>query len=593
MKPINGRFTRRTTFSLLVGLLLAVLLLWTQGEWLAAQEGEPQAQDQSGLTESMQRMLESNLPAENLPPLGATPCVAGMAGPYPCNDVDLLAFIPLATFGASYGADIWGWTDPLDGTEYALISLDDGTAFVDISDPVNPIYLGKLPTHTGSSIWRDVEVYANHAFIVADANGSHGMQVFDLTELRDVVSPPVTFSETDHYSGFGSSHTLVINTDTGYAYSAGSGTCNGGLHFVNIQDPTNPTNAGCFSADGYTHETQCVVYHGPDTQHQGKEVCFNSNEDTLTIVNVTNKAAPAQLSRTSYAGSGYTHQGWLTEDHHYFLLDDEFDESNFGHNTRTRIWDVSSLDAPFVLDYYDGPTPAIDHNLYIRGNYVFESNYEAGLRILDLSDVANGNLSEVAYFDIYPSGNSPTYNANWGNYPYFDSGVIVVSGRQQGLFILQPNPPLNMATLAYSPGVVGATLDLGQTVTGTLTVSNTGNLTFTFTISESQPWVSVSPTGGPLAPNESLALDVLFDASAVGSTGDYSTTLAFGGDFHNWVNPAVLTMHVTEPSGSTLYLPTVFHDDNLAAGLTLSLGGLILLPAVVTLSILALRHRRR
>ncbi|MCI0578920.1 MAG: choice-of-anchor B family protein, partial [Chloroflexi bacterium] len=408
-----------------------------------------------------------------------------------------------------------------------------------------------------------------------------------------VVSPPVTFSETDHYNGFGSSHSMVINTDTGFAYAAGSNTCSGGLHFVNIQTPTNPTNAGCFSADGYTHETQCVIYNGPDVAHQGKEICFNSNEDTLTIVDVTNHAAPAQLSRTSYAGVGYTHQGWLTEDHHYFLLDDELDELNLGHNTRTRIWDVSNLDAPFVLDFYEGPTAAIDHNLYIRGNYVFESNYEAGLRILDLSDVTNGNLSEVAYFDIYPASNNPNFNANWGNYPFFNSGVIVLSGIDEGLFIVQPNPPLTVATLAYSPSTVEVIVDLGETITSTLTVSNTGTVSFTFTTSESQPWVSVSPTGGPLAPDESLVLDVLFDASAVGSAGDYTTTLTFSGDFGNTVNPATLLMHVTEPSAATLYLPAVFRDGNVATGVALSLGGLVLLPAVVALSVLSLRRRRR
>jgi choice-of-anchor B domain-containing protein len=156
----------------------------------------------------------------------------------------------------------------------------------------------------------------------------------------------VTFSETAHYSGFDTAHTVTINPDTGFAYAAGSDTCDGGLHMVNIQNPTAPTFAGCYSGDGYTHETQCVIYHGPDVQHQGKEICFASNEDTLTIVDVTNKSAPVQLSRTSYPRSGYTHQGWLTENHRYFVLDDELDEEIYGHNTLTRFFSVADLDAP-------------------------------------------------------------------------------------------------------------------------------------------------------------------------------------------------------------------------------------------------------
>ena len=67
---------------------------------------------------------------------------------------------------------------------------------------VNPVYLGKLPTHTSSTTWRDVKVYNNYAFIVSEAGG-HGMQVFDLTRLRDVANPPETFTEDAHYDGFG------------------------------------------------------------------------------------------------------------------------------------------------------------------------------------------------------------------------------------------------------------------------------------------------------------------------------------------------------------------------------------------------------
>ena len=148
--------------------------------------------------------------------IGQTPCVNGTAGDYSCNGYDLQSFIPFSTFNAESGNDSWGWTDPQDGTEYALMGLNNGTVFIDISDPINPIYLGKLPTHTTSTTWRDVKVYNNHAFIVSEAGG-HGMQVFDLTRLRNVSNAPETFTEDAHYNGFGSSHNIVINEETGFA----------------------------------------------------------------------------------------------------------------------------------------------------------------------------------------------------------------------------------------------------------------------------------------------------------------------------------------------------------------------------------------
>ena len=401
---------------------------------------------------------------------GFTPCVNGMAGTFPCNNIDLASLLPIADIDGTAATDItandvWGWTDSQTDKEYALLGLSNGIAFVDVSDPVNPIHLGNLPTHTVNSLWRGLKVYRNHAFILSEAAG-HGLQVFDLTRLRGVTSPPQTFTETTHYDGFGSGHTIAINEETGFAYVAGSrvtpgktigvNTCagrpegGGGLHVVDVRNPAAPAFAGCVDADGYSHETQCVIYRGPDAAHRNREICFSANEDTLTITDVTNKAAPVQLSRTTYMGRGYTHQGWLTDDHTRFLLDDELDEQNQRVNTRTFIWNVSDLDAPAVQGTYNGPTPSIDHNLYVRGQHVFESNYRSGVRVLDLSGVATANLTEAAFFDVYPTDDLALFNGTWSNYPFFASGTVVASGIEQGLFVLRPQ--IGMAVkIDYSP----------------------------------------------------------------------------------------------------------------------------------------------
>ena len=370
--------------------------------------------------------------------MGKTPCVGGMAGTFPCYNIDLASFLPLKDIGGGTVNDLWGWTDPLTGKEYAIVGRSSGTAFVDLSNPEQPIYLGNLPTHSADSVWRGVKVYANHAFIISEAD-NHGMQVFDLTRLRNTASPPVTFTADAHYNGFRRAHTLAINEATGFAYAAGSrDTCGGGLHMMDIRNPLQPVFAGCVSQDGYSHETQCVTYQGPDTAYQGREVCFSANEDTLTITDVTNKSAPVQLSRTTYLGVGYTHQGWLTEDHKHFLLDDELDEQKSGVNSTTYIWDVADLDAPSVTGKYVGPSTAIDHNLYIRGNRAYQSNYRSGLRILDISNIGAASLSELAFFDVYPVDDAPAFNGAWSNYPFFASGIVLVGGIEQGLFVLKP-----------------------------------------------------------------------------------------------------------------------------------------------------------
>lgn len=369
--------------------------------------------------------------------MSATPCVDGFAGPYPCRNVDLLSFVTLSTMGCTAGNAVWGWTDPVTSEEYALMGCNNGLSIVDITTPESPVYMGRLPTHTVNSVWRDMKVYNNHVFVVADSASNHGMQVWDLTQLRNL-APPRLFAETAYYGGFGSAHNIAINEETGFAYAVGSNTCLGGLHMVDIRNPSSPVFAGCVSEDHYTHDTQCVVYHGPDASHAGQEICFSSNEDTLTIIDVSVKSAPVQLSRTTYAGAEYTHQGWITEDHRYFLIDDELDEQRNVHNTRTYIWDIGDLDAPVNTGFYTGPAFAIDHNLYIRGNYAYQANYRSGLRILDIADIASADLYEVGYFDIYPSADGVSFNGAWGNYPFFPSGTVVVSGIEQGLYVLRP-----------------------------------------------------------------------------------------------------------------------------------------------------------
>jgi choice-of-anchor B domain-containing protein len=367
----------------------------------------------------------------------AQPCSSGMAGNYPCDGYDLLSHISLSTFGAGSANDSWGWTDPQTGKEYSLVGLNNGTAFVDTSDPVNPIYLGKLPTHTQSSTWRDIKVYNNHAFVVSEANG-HGMQVFDLTRLRSVSNPPQTFTEDAHFANFGSAHNIVINEATGYAYAVGANTYSGGAHFINIQDPLNPVDEGGYSGSGYTHDAQVVIYNGPDSDYQGQELYFGNNEDRAVIVNVTDKANPQLIADFNYSNVNYTHQGWLTEDQRYFIIGDELDESSFGFNTRSIIADYSDLDNPVFHDEYYGTTAAIDHNGYVVGNKYYLSSYTAGMRVIDISGIATpGSLNESGYFDSFPSNNNTSFSGVWNVYPFFGSGNININDIDNGFFMVR------------------------------------------------------------------------------------------------------------------------------------------------------------
>lgn len=370
------------------------------------------------------------------PPLGTGPatCVNGRAADFDCERIDLHRRVPYADMGGSGGNDLWGWVDPLTLREYALLGMTNGTAFVDVTDPINPIILGRLPTQTVSSIWRDLKVYQNYAYVVADGAGSHGMQVFDLSRLRGLTTSQV-FVPDLVYGDFANAHNLAIDEATGYAYAVGSNTCGGGLHMIDIRTPNNPVFAGCYAVVE-THDAQCVVYDGPDTAHIGREICFGSNEDHFGITDVTLKSAPLSLATAIYPQLGFVHQGWLTDDHRYFLLGDELDELNFNVPTRTHVFDVTNLDAPAYLFAYEGRTRATDHNLYVRGDLVFEANYSSGLSVLQIGDLALGELAEIAFFDTYPAHDAAGFDGAWSVYPYLPSGTLLVSDISNGLFVL-------------------------------------------------------------------------------------------------------------------------------------------------------------
>ena len=369
--------------------------------------------------------------------LGPETCSAGSAGDFACSGISLRKRVPLETMGGTQGNDIWGWRDPLTGDEYALMGLTNGTAFIDVTSPENPVFLGRLPTETAASPWRDIKVYQNHAYIVADGAGQHGMQVFDLTRLRGVTAAQ-TFAADVVYGDFANAHNVAIDEDTGFAYAVGTNTCGGGLHIMDIRTPINPLFAGCH-ATADSHDTQCVVYRGPDPDHPNSEICISSNEDHVEVVDVTVKSAPVTLSASIYPQLGFVHQGWMTEDHRFFLLGDELDETSFNVPTRTHVFDISDLDAPQYVFAYEASTRAIDHNLYVVGNRVYEANYTTGLRVLEFGNLDNRELLEIAYFDTFPASDNDVFSGAWSVYPYLPSGTLIVSDVNNGLFILS-NP---------------------------------------------------------------------------------------------------------------------------------------------------------
>ena len=394
-----------------------------------------------------------------------TICENGFAGEYACDGYDLYTHFPLsAVGGGENGNDCWGWVDSDSGREFVLYGRSDGMSVVEITDPLNPSFIATLPTASAPSLWRDIKVIGDYAFIVSEA-GMHGMQVLDMTSVLDLTGFPFNITATSNYLEFGNAHNIAVNPETNYAYAVGTNTFGGGLHIIDVSNPEQPVLAGSYDGS-YSHDVQPVIYNGLDEDYQGQEIvfCFNGSSG-ISIVNAEDKNDVYLIKQLSYENSFYTHQGWLSEDHHMVYFNDELDETYNENNTRTYMMNVDDLDNPVIVGFYESDNTAIDHNLYTHNGRVYASNYTSGLRVSTILE--DGTIEPQGYFDTYPADDSTEFHGTWSNYPYFPSGSIAVSNFD-GLFIIKEQITIDVEesvvveapVLTLSPNPASSTLRL-------------------------------------------------------------------------------------------------------------------------------------
>ena len=364
---------------------------------------------------------------------GATlPAFSGNS--FPASGISLLSWLPLGEFGSPKNANsCWGYTSP-SGREYAILGTSSGTGFVEITDPGAPQVVAHIPGP--NSLWRDVRTYQSWCYAVSEGGG--GIQVMDLASID---SGLVTLTGSVLSGGTEATHTLSINTDTGYLYRAGGGS--NGLRVYSLGNPAVPQLVASWS-DRYVHEAQTWRYtSGP---HAGKEIAFacggyngGFSQTGVDILDVTNKQNIFVIKRFTYSNGAYSHQAWLSPDKKYLYLNDELDESG-SNNTITKVFDVQSLTNPIEKPQFQNSSTAIGHNLYTKDNRIYEANYRSGLRVFDATNPLQP--VEVAWFDTWPDDDNASFNGLWNTYPYFASGVVIGSDIERGLFVWWVGQPL-------------------------------------------------------------------------------------------------------------------------------------------------------
>jgi choice-of-anchor B domain-containing protein len=426
----------------------------------------------------------------------ASACTDGFADGFPCSNVDLLSRVPDRSAAAS-GADIWGFFDLNTHREYAIMGYSTGTAIYDVTDPQDPREVGFIDGQR--TTWRDIKVYQfwnaaerrfdAYAYVTAD-NASDGLFIIDLTGL------PHRISRVAYPSDFREAHNvymtkadfstgLALTDDAPLLLVAGSNASDGRFRAYSLSDPRAPafvaapaTPAGQpFDDRLYMHDgasmlitdarkdTQCVNAAGSPFC----DVVLDFNESTLDIWDVTNPASPQRLSRTPYANAAYSHSGWWSEDRQYVFLQDELDERDRGLPTTLRVFSVADLRNPVPAGTWSGPTNAIDHNGFVRGNRYYMSNYARGLTILDITDASRPTA--VGRFDSFPSSDITGFPGAWGTYPFLPSGNVLISDIDSGLYVVADRT-LGVAegSLSFAAQSFGA----GEAETASIRVQRSG-----------------------------------------------------------------------------------------------------------------------
>ncbi|MEM1452748.1 MAG: choice-of-anchor B family protein [Planctomycetota bacterium] len=403
--------------------------------------------------------------------IGGTTAAASLG--FPAEGVFLSSWLTLSDLGypSANGNDCWGYTSP-SGREYALMCTTQGTVVVEITNPNAPSVIGRV--NGPSSTWRDVKTFGTRAYVVSE--GGSGIQVIDLT---NVDSGSISLENTVTGPGTDATHNIAIDEDSGFLYRTGGG--GNGLRIYSLANPSNPQFVGQWQTR-YVHDAQIVTYtSGPYAGRQIAYCCSGFNgggTDTgLSVLDVTNKNSIQVLSQLAYPGRQYSHQGWLSEDRTRFYLGDELDEGNTVARTSTRVFDVSDPANASYIGVFDNAESAIGHNMYERDGFLFQANYTSGLRIFDLNQSLN-SPPEVAFFDTAPNSTSVSFNGLWSCFVDFQSGTVIGSDIERGLFVLQfSEPDLEIRLTAAAPDLLdpagdGVGVEITELTAGSLDPAN-------------------------------------------------------------------------------------------------------------------------
>ncbi len=360
-----------------------------------------------------------------------------LAGAQQSFNMTLLSNFDIPDLPVRYGAeynDCWGYRHA-NGTEVAIIGGIEDIFFVNVTAPANPVL---IYTHhvtntngtTNQSLWRDFKTYQNYAYASAD-EGDSGLLIFDLSQVPDSVS-----LVTQTNASWNRTHNIYIDELNGRLYAAGSNTQSNGLKILDLAaSPANPPQIGAIALNnmggGYVHDVHVrnnIAYcsHGSLSKVQMYDMNDLSNISVVGIID-------------NYPEEGYNHSSWLNPAGNMLVMADETQGSDLKLVDVSDPLNISADDIHTFYSELEGPGvpgASLAHNPFIKGDLAYIAYYHDGVQVFNISDPANIEL--LAYYDTYPENTDYTgYDGCWGVYPFFQSGIIIGSDQNNGLFVME------------------------------------------------------------------------------------------------------------------------------------------------------------
>ncbi|MDA7804020.1 choice-of-anchor B family protein [Crocinitomix sp.] len=317
--------------------------------------------------------------------------------------------LPKGSEDAVYN-DVWGFYK--EGRQYCVMGSSQGTHFFEIvGDELVELDFEPGAYQSPYVVHRDFKIYKNYLYAVCD-EGTSSLQIFDISHLPDSASKVY-----DKQTFFQICHNIYIDTLNAKLYACGAN--NAGMQVLDISDPINPVLDYVFHELPYVHD--CYVRN--DTAF------LNCGFDGLYVYDFSGDT-PAELGILDfYPAQGYNHSGWLSPDGRTYAFIDE----TKGTKVKICRW-TTDLSAISIVDYcatrrYQDYVP---HNVILLDNLAFVAYYNEGFRVYDIS---RGPFREIGMYDTFPTGTNYKLNGAWGIYVFPEKDQIIVSDRQNGLFL--------------------------------------------------------------------------------------------------------------------------------------------------------------